>query len=443
MFQACGQSDTRTETDTKTGSETETVTDTDTDTEADTDTDTSPQAQTKQPSTPPKNVPSVSWAKNVPAEDVIKWRRHIHQNPEVSFKEEQTSKYVEEVLKSIPNIEIIKPAKTSVIGVLKGANPGKTVAFRADMDALPMQEDTGLPYSSKVKGVAHTCGHDAHTAMLLGTAATLSKMRDQINGTVYFIFQHAEETPPGGALDIVNSGALKDVEAFFGMHVLPNFPAGHVGILPNGAASTAQDLFNLTIIGKGSHGSSPHLSIDPIVVGAAIVSAIQSIVSRNVPPGDMTVVSIGIFQAGNSANVIPAKAELAATIRTTSEDTRKLVETRIKAIVENVTKAYGATYKLDYIRAYPAIQNNPALNSHVQNSAAAVLGKEQIFKAPMMTASEDFSYYGKIAPVSFVTLGIGKGAANHNPEFTVDENALQNGVKAQVQIVLDYLNKNK
>ncbi|MHC2993383.1 peptidase M20 [Pontibacter sp. HJ8] len=377
----------------------------------------------------------------MPAEDVIKWRQHIHQNPELSFQEEQTSKYVEEVLKSLPNIEVIRPAKTSVIGVLKGGKAGKTVAFRADMDALPMQEETGLPISSKVNNVMHSCGHDAHTAMLLGTAATLSKMKDQINGTVYFIFQHAEETPPGGAIDIIKSGALKDVDAFFGMHVLPNFPAGHVGILPEGAASTAQDMFNLVIIGKGSHGSMPHLGIDPIVVGAAIVSALQSIVSRNVEPGEMTVVTIGRFQSGDAFNVIADRAELAASIRTTSEETRKLVEARTKEIIDNITKAYGATYKLDYIPTYPAIQNDAALNAQAQKSAAAILGKEQVFDAPMMTASEDFAYYKEIAPVSFVTLGIGEGAANHNPKFTVDESALQNGVKTQVQIILDYLNK--
>jgi amidohydrolase len=182
------------------------------------------QAQTKQTNKVPQNKSDASWVKNIPADDLIKWRRHIHQNPEVSFKEEQTSKYVEGILKTLPNIEIIKPGKTSVIGVLKGAKPGKTIAFRADMDALPLQEETGLPYGSKMKNVSHACGHDAHTAMLLASASTLSKMQGQIKGTVYFIFQHAEEQPPGGALDIVKSGALQGIEAFFGMHVLPNFP---------------------------------------------------------------------------------------------------------------------------------------------------------------------------------------------------------------------------
>ncbi|NEM99061.1 amidohydrolase [Pontibacter sp. BT327] len=369
------------------------------------------------------------------------WRRHIHQNPELSFEEEKTSKYVEDVLKSYPNIEVIRPAKTSVVGILKGAKPGKTVAFRADMDALPMQEETGLPFSSKADNVMHSCGHDAHTAMLLGTAATLSKMQNQLKGTVYFIFQHAEEQPPGGALDIINAGVLKDVDAFFGMHVLPNFPAGHVGILPVGAASTAQDVFDLHIIGKGSHGSMPHLGIDPVVVGAAIVTALQSVVSRNVEPGELTVVTIGKFQSGDAFNVIADRAELAASIRTTSDATRKLVEKRIKDIIDNITEAYGATYELNYIPTYPAIQNDKALNAQARNSAVTILGKEQVFDAPMMTASEDFAYYRKIAPVNFMTLGIGDGAANHNPKFTVDENALQNGVKAQVQIILDYLNK--
>lgn len=399
------------------------------------------QAQTRQGSNARKNQPEVAWVKHIPTEDLITWRRHIHQHPEVSFEEEQTSKYVEEVLSKLPNVEVIKPAKTSLIGVLKGAKPGRTVAFRADMDALPIQEETGLPYASKEKNVSHACGHDAHTAMLLATAATLSKMQQELKGTVYFIFQHAEEQPPGGAIDIVESGELKGVEAFFGMHVLPNFPAGHVGILPDGAASTAQDIFNLNIIGKGSHGSMPHLGIDPIVVGAAIVSALQTVVSRNVEPGEMTVVTIGKFQSGDAFNVIADRAELAASIRTTSDKTRKQVEQRVKEIIESITKAYGATYELDYINTYPAIQNDKALNAQVRKSAAAILGKEQVFDAPMMTASEDFAYYRKIAPVSFMTLGIGDGPANHNPGFRVDESALQNGVKAQVQLILDYLNK--
>lgn len=382
-----------------------------------------------------------SWLKYLPTEKVIEWRNHIHQNPELSFEEVNTSQYVADILTSFGNIEIKRPTKTSVIGILKGANPGRTVAFRADMDALLVKEATGLPFASKVENVSHACGHDAHTAMLLGTAATLSKMKDDINGTVYFVFQHAEETPPGGAMDIIETEILNEVEAFFGMHVLPNFPAGHIGILPDHAASTSSDLFELTIHGKGSHGSMPHLGIDPIVIGAEIVSALQTIVSRNVTPGELTVISVGKFQSGEVSNVIADRAELAATIRTTSTATRELVEERIRTIIGKIVESHGATYELDYIKSYPAIMNDPELNEFAKRSAATILGEEKIFDAPMMTASEDFSYYKQIAPVSFLTLGVGDGPANHNPGFNLDESSMKNGVKAQVQILLDYLEK--
>ena len=383
---------------------------------------------------------AAAWMKNIPESEVVEWRRHIHQNPELSYKEVNTSNYVADLLKSFGNIEVIRPTKTSVIGILKGSKPGKTVAFRADMDALPVQEETGLEFSSKNNNVSHACGHDAHTAMLLGTAKTLSKMKNDIKGTVYFVFQHAEEEAPGGAQEIIESGALKDVQAFFGMHVLPNYPVGNVGILPDAAASTTSDGFILTINGKGSHGSMPQLGIDPIVVGAEIVNALQTVISRNVTPGEMAVVTIGKFQSGSAPNVIPDKAELAASIRTISQPTRELVENRIKTIIDNITKAHGATYELDYIKSYPAIQNDVALNLQAKTSAIKAIGKENVFDASRMTASEDFSYYNKIAPTCFMVLGIGDGVANHNPKFNLDEKSLKNGVKAEVQVILDYLN---
>lgn len=383
-----------------------------------------------------QNIPE----NTLPESEVIEWRRHLHQNPELSFKETNTSNYVVGLLKSFGNIEVTRPTKTSVIGILKGAKPGKTIAFRADMDALPIQEETGLPYASKNKNISHACGHDAHTAMLLDTAKTLSKMKGEIKGTVYFIFQHAEEEDPGGALEIIKSGALKDIQAFFGMHVIPNFPAGHIGILPDNAASTTSDGFVLTINGKGSHGSMPQLGVDPIVIGSEIVNTLQTVVSRNITPGEMAVITIGKFQSGNAPNVIPDKAELAASIRTITEPTRQLVETRIKAIVENITKAHGATYELDYIRSYPAIQNDAALNAQAKASATKALGKDSVFDAPRMTASEDFSYYKEIAPICFMILGVGEGVANHNPKFNIAEKSLINGVKTEVQVILDYLN---
>src|SRR5690606_10785628 len=380
-----------------------------------------------------------NWLKNVPVNKVLEWRHHIHQNPELSYEEVNTSQYVVDLLESFGNIEVKRPTKTSVVGILKGEKPGKTVAFRADMDALPIKEETGLPFSSVVDGVSHACGHDAHTAMLLGTASTLSKIRDQINGTVYFIFQHAEETPPGGSSQIIETGVLSEVDAFFGMHVLPDFPVGDVGILPDNAASTASDMFELTIFGKGSHGSMPHLGIDPVVIGAEIVTALQTIISRNVTPGELGVISIGKFHAGDVANIIPDKAELAATIRTTSAETRKLIERRIKTIIANVVQAHDAKYELKYMSNYPAIINDPDLNDFVKESVEDILGEKNVFNAPMMTASEDFAYYNTVAPTVFMTLGVGPGPANHNPAFNINESALKNGVKAQVQLILDYL----
>jgi len=387
-----------------------------------------------------RTAAKISFADHIPSSKIIEWRRHIHQNPELSFKEVNTSQYVEDLLKTFGNIQVSRPTSTSVLGILKGAKEGKTVAFRADMDALPVQEETELSFSSKVSNVSHACGHDAHTAMLLGTAATLSKMENQINGTVYFLFQHAEEQPPGGALEIIKSGALAAVDAFFGMHVLPNFPAGHIGVLPVGPASTTWDGFHLTIKGKGSHGSMPHLGIDPIVVGAEIVTALQTVVSRNVQPGELAVISIGKFQSGEAPNVIADKAELGATVRTTTEKTRKLVEERVKTLIDNITRAHGAQYELNYTPNYPAIENDALLNALVKRSAQSILGEESVFDAPMMTASEDFSYYKQIGPECFLTLGIGDGLANHNPKFNMDEKALTKGVKAQVQIIIDFLN---
>lgn len=371
--------------------------------------------------------------------DVIEWRHHIHRHPERSFHEVATARYVDSLLTSFGNIEVSHPTPTSVLGVLHGARPGKTVAFRADMDALPVQEETGLPFASVVPGVSHACGHDAHTAMLLGTAKVLSQKQKDIRGTVYFLFQHAEEEGTGGAQEIIKTGALKGVDAFFGMHLLPNYPVGYLGILPVGAASTSADGFFLTINGKGSHGSMPQLGTDPIVTGAEVVTALQTVVSRNVTPGEMAVVSVGKFQAGDAPNVIPDKAELAATVRTVSEPTRQLVAARIRTLVDHIVQANGATCHLDYKFGYPAIQNDEALRELARAGATKALGASQVFDAPRMSASEDFAYYKEVAPTCFMVLGVGDGAANHSPKFNPDERALANGVRAEVQIILDYL----
>lgn len=373
-------------------------------------------------------------------EDSLKaWRHYIHRNPELSYKEYATSRYVADRLRSFGGIEVSHPTETSVLGILRGGKPGPVVAFRADMDALPVQEQTDFPFSSRIPGISHACGHDMHTAMLLGTARVLASRRDELPGTVYFIFQHAEEMAPGGAKEIIATGVLDSVEAFFGAHVMANYPVGSIGILPAGAASTAADGFLLTIIGKGTHGSMPQSGIDPIVTGSEIVMLLQTIVSRNAAPGEMAVVSVGKFQSGDAPNVIPDKAELAATIRTVTDATRKLVEQRVRTIVDAVCTANGAKYDLNYVLSYPAVQNSPELRPLVRQAATRAVGADKVFDAPRLTASEDFSYYGEVAPAFFFIVGAGDGPVNHNPGFHADDGALANGVRTEVEILWDYL----
>lgn len=372
---------------------------------------------------------------------VIEWRRHIHRNPELSFQETGTSAYVAGILESFGNIEVRRPTPTSVIGILNGARPGRKVAFRADIDALPVHEETGLPFASRVDGVSHACGHDAHTAMLLGAADALSRMREEISGTVYFLFQHAEEQDPGGAREIVESGALKDIEAIFGLHVFPNYPSGHVGIFPKGPASTAVDNFYLTIEGKGTHGAMPQAGVDPIVTGAQIVIALQTIVSRNVTPGEMAVVTVGKFQSGSAPNVIPGTALLEGTVRTVTDETRKLAADRVTALIDNIARANGASYSLDYVSSHPAVHNDAGLADLAKSSAVKALGADCVFDAPRMSGSEDFAWYREQAPGCMIILGVGPGAASHSPQYNLDESALENGVKTEVQIILDFLNQ--
>ena len=372
---------------------------------------------------------------------VIEWRRHIHQNPELSFQETGTSAYVAGILESFGNIEVRRPTPTSVIGILNGARPGRKVAFRADIDALPVHEETGLTFASRVDGVSHACGHDAHTAMLLGAADALSRMREEISGTVYFVFQHAEELDPGGAREIVESGALKDIEAIFGLHVFPNYPSGHVGIFPKGPASTAVDNFFLIIEGKGTHGAMPQAGVDPIVTGAQIVIALQTIVSRNVKPGEMAVVTVGKFQSGSAPNVIPGTARLEGTVRTVTDETRQLAADRVKALIDNIARANGASYSLDYVTSHPAVHNDAGLAGLAKSSAVKALSAGCVFDAPRMSGSEDFAWYREQAPGCMIILGVGPGSASHSPQYNLDESALENGVKTEVQIILDFLNQ--
>ncbi|HEU5327924.1 MAG TPA: amidohydrolase [Thermomicrobiales bacterium] len=378
----------------------------------------------------------------VPEEDIIRWRRHIHAHPELSFKEVHTSQYVADQLGTFGHIEVTRPTATSVVGLLRGTRPGKMVALRADMDALPLQEETGVAYASQNDGVAHACGHDAHTAMLLGAAKVLAGLTDQIAGNVKFIFQHAEEQPPGGAQELVQAGVVDDVDAIFGLHVM-NQATGTIRI-PRGTASTSADGFYLNIQGRGSHGSMPQDGIDPILVGSQLVLGLNTIPSRSVDPSHMVVVSVGTFQSGDAPNVIPDMARLGVSIRTKTEADRQLVRRRAEEIIKGTCASYGAGYNIQWIQGYAAVQNDDTLVNLALKAAGEAIGKDQVSPAPASSASEDFSAYTAKVPGCFMFLGGGTAAdglpyKNHNPRFNIVERALANGTCVEVQIVLDML----
>ena len=380
----------------------------------------------------------------IPSEKIIAWRRHFHENPELSFEETGTAQFIYDTLQSFPGLEVTRPTKTSVVGILKGgAGSGKTIALRADIDALPVGEETELPYKSTVPGVMHACGHDTHAAMLLGAASVLSSLQKDLRGTVKFLFQHAEEKPPGGAVEIMQSGILDDVDHIFGMHIIPNLPAGHLGIL-RGTATTSADGFFLTIKGRGSHASMPQLSIDPIMIGSQIVTALYEIVSRNVTPGEKTVLSIGEFVSGQMPNVIPDTAKLSASIRTVTAATRSLMEERVKTLITGICKMHGADFDLNYMLGYGAVHNDDTLCDIAKAAAIRALGADNVFEAPQLPASEDFAAYTDKLSGCYMILGGGTAAegcgfANHNPKFNIIESAMFNGTKTEVQIVLDLL----
>lgn len=380
----------------------------------------------------------------IPEANIIQWRRHIHANPELSFKEFKTSDFVAQTLKDFGDIEVNRPTKTSVVGILKGGQPGKTIALRADMDALPLQEETGVDFASKNHGVAHACGHDAHTAMLLGTAKVLSGMKDRLAGTVKLIFQHAEELPPGGAQKLVKAGVLNGVDAIFGLHIM-NQKAGTIQIA-KGAATTISSRFHLTIQGRGSHGSMPQDGIDPILVGSQIVLGLNTIPSRSIDPRHIAVVNVGAFNSGNVPNVIPETAKLGVAIRTKNKRDTEIVHRRCEEIIKGTCESYGASYNVKWVPEFGMVYNDPALVDLVLKAARKAIGEENVSIGPASLGSEDFSAYTAVVPGCFMFFGGGDVSdglpfRNHNPKFNILESVMANGTRVEVQIVLDILGK--
>jgi len=375
---------------------------------------------------------------------VIDWRRHIHAHPELSFQEEATANYIAGELATFGPLKLTRLTPNSVVADLQGAHPGPTYALRADIDALPIQEETDEPFCSTVPGVMHACGHDAHAAMLLGAAWVLSHCQADLHGSVRFIFQHAEELPPGGAQELVDLGVLDNVEKIFGLHVLPNFPTGDVG-LKEGVFCASTDNFDILIHGKGGHGSMPHLCIDPVVIGAEVVTSLQNVVSRRLDPLLVPVLTIATFQTGESYNVIPERVRLAGTLRTHNSVVRGQVPHLMEQTVAGITSAYGATHEIRWTRGYVNGDNHPDACVIARQVITDTLGQQALKEiAQPMFGGEDFSSYQQKVPGCFLFIGSGNEAIGatygvHHPRFKLDEEVLHIGVKLHVGFIRQLL----
>jgi len=395
-------------------------------------------------------------------EKVIQWRRHLHQNPELSNREFETAKYIEQHLTAL-GVEVqTEVAHTGVVGVLRTGRPGPTIALRADMDALPVVERVDLPFASKVKttylgkdvGVMHACGHDTHVAMLMGAAEVLVKNKNQLKGNVVFIFQPAEEGAPigeeGGAALMVKEGVLKnpDVEVVFGIHINSMTEVGKVRYKPGGTMAAA-DQFNIKVNGKQTHGSTPWTGIDPITIAAQIIQGLNNIVSRQMPlTNEAAVITVGKIDGGVRNNIVPESVEMIGTIRTLDTEMQKSIHQRIKTTAENIAEAWGATADVQIITGYPVTYNNPELTAEMLPTVNATAGADNVILGKAVTGAEDFSFYAQEVPGLFLFLGgMPKGldpsqaGPHHTPDFFIDESGLKLGVGLFCNLVVDYMDK--
>ncbi len=367
-------------------------------------------------------------------QDCIAIRRHLHAHPELSYQEYQTSAYVQEKLKEW-GIPFRKMAGTGVVGLIEGKDPSsRIIAIRADMDALPIDEDNNVPYKSRNPGVMHACGHDVHTTCLLGAARILKQLQGEWSGTVKLIFQPGEERNPGGASIMIAEGVLEDPapEAIIGLHVHPNLPVGNVSFRSGKVMASADELY-FTIRGKGGHAAAPQHTTDTILVASHLVVALQQIVSRNSDPFSPSVLSICSIQGGHTTNVIPTEVKLMGTFRTMDEAWRSRAHQLIERQARSISEAMGAEIDIKVDVGYPTVYNNEILNEVVVRQATAFLGKENIRETELRMGAEDFGYYSQQIPGCFYRLGTGnseKGisAGVHTPRFDIDESAITIGV---------------
>jgi len=388
---------------------------------------------------------------------IVEIRHEIHRNPELGNREAETARRVAEHLRSLGLEVQTGVAHTGVVGILRGGQPGPVVAVRADMDALPVTEQTDLPFKSTVRteylgkevGVGHACGHDIHTSVAMGVASVLAEMRDDLPGTVKFVFQPAEEGPPpgeeGGAKLMIKEGVLSgdpQPEAIFGLHSFPDLEVGQLGY-QEGPAMAAVDHFLIELHGKQSHGAYPHLSVDPVVMASQAVMALQTIRSRNLPALEPSVVTVGIVRGGERFNIIPGSVHLEGTVRTFHSDIRAEVERRMREILDGVTRAAGGSYEMEYRSNAPATINDPDLARRVRPGMEHAVGADHVIEVEPTMAGEDFAYFANEIPGFYFRLGVVEPGTEsgglHTPTFRASDDAVPVGIRAMASVVLEYL----
>jgi amidohydrolase len=389
--------------------------------------------------------------------EIVAVRQQIHANPELGNREVETAALVAERLRRLGFDEVRTGiAHTGVVGVLRGTGPGPVVAIRADMDALPVTEATDLPFRSTRRatwlgeevGVMHACGHDIHTAVVLGVASVLAGLRDSFNGTVMFVFQPAEEGPPpgeeGGAKLMLDEGVFTDMrpDVIFGLHAAAQMPVGQVGYIVGGAFA-AVDHFYVTLTGRQSHGAEPNRSVDPVVMAAEAISALQTIRSRNLDPMEPGVVTIGIVRGGNRFNIIPAEVELEGTVRTFSAEAQDLVERRMREILDGITTAAGGSHQLRYDRLLPVLTNDAGIVERMIPTLVRTLGESNVRSGVRWMGGDDFAFFAQRVPALYLhvgTLASGTTSGNlHTPTYRGDDGSIEVGMRSMITMIVDYI----
>ena len=365
--------------------------------------------------------------------EIIEWRRHFHQNAELSFEEYKTSDFIEEKLKSFGGIEIERPTKTGVIGKIYGAGQGPTIALRADIDALPMTEENDIPFVSVNKEAMHSCGHDGHAAILLGIAKIFAAKKEKLNGNIICIFQHAEELPPEGAIELVEAGVMNGVDEIYGLHLSSNYPTGKFGVV-NGPLTSATDCFKIKVKGKGGHSSMPEQCVDPIVAAAQIVMGIQNIKSRRISAYETAVISVCKIHGGDAYNIIPEVVEIEGSIRTFSKELRESMPDMLRQISGGIAASVGAESEVIYERGYSSVVNDDALTNEAREVIADWFGSEAVLEIQPVMPGEDFSAFTEAGncPGCFIEIGTrnpekGTDKPHHNPKYMMDEDGLYYG----------------